>query len=141
MKSVNFNCIKCGNPMQAPEKSERVLCAVCGTTNSPGGTFAKLKALAEKNTMAGSPGYKQREYPIDPDYTSEDDSVFGEIEERTFPEEEQKSTNKRGLGLTAIFVLMPVVIMISELLKIPPVIIMAAAAVIFALFVASKRKK
>jgi LSD1 subclass zinc finger protein len=140
MKSVNFNCIKCGNPMQAPEKSERVLCAVCGTTNSPGGTFAKLKALTEKHTIPANTAYKYESHQPEKGM-NEDNPFFEDSEGHTFPDEEQKIPSKRGLGLTAIFVLMPIVIMISELLKIPPIIIMAAAAVIFVLFIASKRKK
>jgi LSD1 subclass zinc finger protein len=140
MKSINFNCIKCGNPMQAPEKSERVLCAVCGTTNSPGGTFAKLKALTEKSTIPANTDYKYESYQSGREMN--DDNPFYEAPEgHTFPDEEQKVPNKRGLGLTAIFVLMPVVIMISELLKIPPIIILAAAAVIFVLFIKNKIKK
>jgi len=140
MKSVNFNCIKCGNPLQAPEKSERVLCAVCGTINSPGGTFAKLKALAERNTIPANTDYKYESYHTG-NGMNDNDPFYNDTEGHTFPDEEQKSTNKRGLGLTAIFVLMPVIIMISELLKIPSIIILAAAAVIFAVFIASKRKK
>ena len=72
---------------------------------------------------------------------NDDNPFYEDPEGHTLPDEEQKVPNKRGLGLTAIFVLMPVVIMISELLKIPPVIILAAAAVIFVLFIKNKIKK
>lgn len=140
MKSVNFNCIKCGYTLQAPEQSTRVLCPACGTTNSPGGTFAKLKALAEKNTIPGQTDYKYDSYK-NRNSMDENNPFYDEPEGHTFPDEEQPSSNKKGIGITALFVLMPVIIMISEFLKIPPVIILAAAAVIFALFIASKKKK
>jgi len=144
MRVVNFNCIKCGNPLQAPEKSARVLCAVCGTTNSPGGTFTKLKGLMEKNTIPGVDPYankdpvynKKRNMGEEPDAGS----IFGQIMKNPPSEGEEKAAKKPGLAMTALFVLMPLVMIISEIFKIPAIVIIATIAVIFAVFIAFKRK-
>ena len=145
MRIVDFNCIKCGNPLQAPEKSTRVLCSVCGTTNSPGGTLSKLKGLVEKNRIpavdpyAGrEPVYKKKgEMNDDPDA----ESIFEQIMKNPPAEGEQNASKKPGLAMTALFVLMPMLMIISEMFKIPPVLIIAVVAVFFAVFIASKRKK
>lgn len=144
MRIVDFNCIKCGNPLQAPEKSTRVLCSVCGTTNSPGGTFSKLKGLVEKNTIPGVDPYagrgpvynKKRDMNDDTDA----DSIFEQIMKNPPAEGEDKASNKPGLAMTALFVLMPLIMIISEMFNIPAILIIAAAAVFFAVFIASKRK-
>lgn len=144
MRVVNFNCIKCGNPLQAPEKSTRVLCAVCGTTNSPGGTFTKLKGLVEKNTIPGVDPYANREPVSYKKGNMQEDldaeSIFDQIMKNPPAEEDQKTPNKPGLAMTALFVLMPMVMIISEMFKIPAIIIFATIAVIFAVYMASKKK-
>lgn len=141
MRVVDFNCIKCGNLLQAPEESKRVLCSVCGTTNSPGGTLSRLKALVGKTQMPGTGSYSSYKYPEKIEDQTADDFSSGEMEGHPFPEEVQNSSGKRGLGLTAVFVLMPVILMVAEIIDIPPVFILAAAAVIFVVFIAAKRKK
>lgn len=144
MRIVDFNCIKCGNHLQAPEKSTRVLCSVCGTTNSPGGTFSRLKGLVEKNTIPAVDPYagrgpvynKKGEMNEEPDT----ESIFDQIMKNPPAEGEQNQTKKPGLAMTAIFLLMPLVMIISEMFNIPGIIIIAAVAVFFAIFIASKRK-
>lgn len=141
MRVVDFNCIKCGNPLQAPEKSERVLCAVCGTTNSPGGALAKLKGLIEKSTMSSTGSYGSHNFPERVEDQPVDDPFFGQTEGHTLPDEADKTPGKRNLGLTAILLLMPVIIMVSEQFGISSKIVLALVAVIFIVFIASKGKK
>lgn len=141
MRVVDFNCIKCGNPLQAPEKSKRVLCSVCGTTNSPSGTLSRLKGLVEKNRMPHTGLYSSNKHPETMKERTSDDLPFGLGDNHALPDEVEKNSGKRNIGLTAVFFLMPVIIMVAEVIDIPPVIILAAAAVIFAVFIASKKKK
>jgi LSD1 subclass zinc finger protein len=144
MRIVDFNCIKCGNPLQAPEKSTRVLCSVCGTTNSPGGTFSKLKGLVEKNTIPAVNPYERREPAYhkkwDKNEELDAESIFDQIMKNPPAESEQQQTKKPGLAMTALFLLMPLVMIISEMFNIPAIFIIAAAAVFFAIFIASKKK-
>jgi len=145
MRIVDFNCIKCGNPLQAPEKSTRVLCSVCGTTNSPVGTFSKLKGLVEKNTIPDYDPHKGREplYQKRENNNEEPDMehVFDRMMKPPPNEGEEDQAKKPGLAMTALFLLMPLVMIASEMFNIPGILIFAAAAVIFAIFIASKKMK
>ncbi len=137
MKTIKYNCKKCGSILEIPEKTESVLCGNCATWNRPRSIFSGFGQSDDSTDAEGSilqrvPGKIFSEIP---------DAITG-TEKIPQPVETGEKPAKPGFFslVTLLFIIAPFVSFFAAKLKLPPsATFLIIAAIIIAISLIKKR--